>query len=230
MESSNANRIGMDDDELAHWFWENGFDSDRLKKISDKIEKLQALFDPEAKPIQIDNNDYSKLGLPTFQTLKEFIQISETKYQMIKDIYTKFGDFDFLKCKTDHLEHTEEFYQIFGEGSYHSKWIYIGQLISEESRKAQGIGILIMQSGQLEAGTWVNDRLDGYSRIIYRAGRSYEGYMKQSRLNGYGKLTHPDGTTEIGYFYKDKFFGEGRASKENKVEYYKADGQNKSTY
>ena len=161
------------------------------------------------------------MGLPTFEYLEETIQISARKYQIIQDAYAKLGDFDFMKCITDHLEHTKEFYQIFGKGNFNSKWIYIGQLISEESRKAQGIGILIMQSGQLEVGTWFNDRLGGYGRNICRDYSYYEGGFKHSKLCGFGQLCKVDGTTKIGYFHNSKSFGEGRMCKEDTVEFYK---------
>ena len=167
--------------------------------------------------------------MPTFEFLEDTIQISVQKYQIIQDAYAKFGDFDFMKCKTDHLEHTEEFYQIFGFGTNFSKWIYIGQLISEESSEAQGLGILIMQSGQLQVGTWVNDLLEGYGRFVYMDDSYYEGWLKHSKLCGYGKHIKLDGTTHIGYFFMDRSFGERRICKEDKVDFCKTKGLKKIT-
>ena len=63
----------MSNEDAAQWFMNNDFSSDRLRAISDIIDKHNSHFDSNSKPVEIDSEGYSAIRIPEFEYLRKYL-------------------------------------------------------------------------------------------------------------------------------------------------------------
>ena len=83
MESNNNNdddqdqviHSGISNEDFAQWFNDNDIGPDRLRAISEIIDDQNKIFEPGAKPILVQSDNYSGLKIPKFEYLRKTIGI-----------------------------------------------------------------------------------------------------------------------------------------------------------
>ena len=78
-----------------------------------------------------------------------------------------------------------------------------------------------MSHGQVRAGYWIDNILQGYSRYIGNQGEFYEGNLQNLKFTGLCKHINRLGKVRIGYFRENRPLGESRMFKYGKLEFYK---------
>ena len=65
-----------------------------------------------------------------------------------------------------------------------------------------------MSHGQVRAGYWIDNILQGYSRYIGNQGEFYEGNLQNLKFTGLCKHINRLGKVRIGYFRENRPLGE----------------------
>lgn len=76
--------------------------------------------------------------------------------------------------------------------------------------KRHGIGYMLLNSGDLICGSFVNDTLNGFAVIYYANGDFFEGEIRDNLKNGEGVLRYANGQVYYGSFYENLKHGIGR--------------------
>lgn len=70
-----------------------------------------------------------------------------------------------------------------------------------------GLGIMVYVKGGKYEGEWAQDEKNGKGKLIFPTGGTYEGEFVDGKMHGQGIMRHPSGSVEKGYFENNKFVG-----------------------
>ncbi|WP_350285853.1 hypothetical protein [uncultured Croceitalea sp.] len=90
---------------------------------------------------------------------------------------------------------------------------YVGQV---KHKKANGIGIALLDTGSRYEGEWLDNQRHGKGSFYWPDGEHYEGAYENDKRNGLGTYYWPNGEKYVGFWKDDKRNGHG--------EFYGTDG------
>jgi len=121
----------------------------------------------------------------TFALEKAQMQLNSVKKQMKEKVFGEYLTFKSTKGNRLH---------------------YVGQV---KNKKANGLGIAILDSGSRYEGEWQDNKRHGYGTFYWIDGEHYEGNYKDDLRSGKGTYYWTNGEKYVGQWDKDMRNGEG---------------------
>ncbi|MEM6515898.1 MAG: hypothetical protein AAF688_06920 [Bacteroidota bacterium] len=156
------------------------------RKVKDKNLNLDANQITDLGEINVDETTNEK----TFDSLnfaleKAQMQLSSIKKQMKEKVYGEYITFKSTKGNRLH---------------------YVGQV---KNKKANGVGVAILDSGSRYEGEWMDNKRHGQGTFYWIDGEHYEGSYEDDLRSGQGIYYWTNGEKYVGNWDKDKRNGKG---------------------
>ena len=174
------------------------------QEVFDRIKKENFMINTRTK----FDKDIKLLQLPDYQVLRYYLGMTESTYETVSSVYQKLGQFDYQNNSYEVPDSTDEFYQIIYVTDQGRIRYYMGQGSTDLSQK-QGMGMLILDNGQIEEGYYLNGVQHGPGRCIFPLGGCYIGNFYRNEKHGYGTYVSYKGDKYYGYYKADDRHKEG---------------------